>query len=306
MRFHGNEICCCSYACLNAMQEKNVDVQLFEISTSVPFGIRHYENEYFDRLLTTYCNPNEGIDKALNLWGYDVERCDFEMPQQAIEYIKEHIRENSIVLGPLDMGNLQYQAVSSLFKRMDHYITLKYHSKDNVLCYDSEGFYGCCLSYLQLEQYIGIEGVLEAKDKITIRSIKKKKEICMKDILEISYKNAFKNLENAELENQGSKALIKCYDFLKNEDTYKWRLSLAYDIEYLMQRKYLFNLLIGEYDKIINKKCEEVWEIKSILKKQQKLFGNIYYELKKWGKIEKTLFYNMSKLEERLALYKKS
>ena len=60
MRFYGNEICCGSYACLNAMQDPSIDLQLFEISTSTPFGIRHYENEHFDRLLTTYCDPNRG------------------------------------------------------------------------------------------------------------------------------------------------------------------------------------------------------------------------------------------------------
>lgn len=43
MRFYGNEICCGSYACLNAMQDPSIDLQLFEISTSTPFGIRHFE-----------------------------------------------------------------------------------------------------------------------------------------------------------------------------------------------------------------------------------------------------------------------
>ena len=64
MRFFGNEICCGSYACLNAMQDPMVDLQLFEISTSTPFGLKHCENNYFDRLITTFCDPNNGMDRA--------------------------------------------------------------------------------------------------------------------------------------------------------------------------------------------------------------------------------------------------
>ena len=63
MKFYGNEICCCSYACLNAIEE-DIDVQLFEISTSAPFGVRHYRESHFDRLLTTFCDPNQGVDAA--------------------------------------------------------------------------------------------------------------------------------------------------------------------------------------------------------------------------------------------------
>lgn len=147
MRFYGNEICCCSYACMNALQDQDIDLQLFEISTSVPFGIRHIGDSNFDHLLTTYCDPNRGVDAALELWGYDVEKHDAGEIDVAIDYIRSHLRYGKIVLGPVDMGKLAYQVMPAVLKRMDHYITLSYKTEETVLFTDSEGFSALEMNY---------------------------------------------------------------------------------------------------------------------------------------------------------------
>ena len=58
--FLGNEICCGTYAFLNTVQDREIDCKIYEITSSVPFGIRHRKERDYSRLLTTYCDPNVG------------------------------------------------------------------------------------------------------------------------------------------------------------------------------------------------------------------------------------------------------
>lgn len=174
MRFYGNEICCGSYACLNAMQDPSIDLQLFEISTSTPFGIRHFENEHFDRLLTTYCDPNQGMDRALRLWGYDAETVRTGAAKEAVREIRRRISpEYPVIVGPIDMGKLGYQIMPALLKRMDHYILLEYCSDTEAYCTDSEGFYQYRLTYEELGACLSADAVPEADGCITVRQIRK-------------------------------------------------------------------------------------------------------------------------------------
>lgn len=301
MRFYGNEICCGSYACLNAMRNSAIDVKLFEISTSTPFGIKHYENNQFDRLLTTYCDPNKGLDAAIELWGYSSKKFVETSVKEAVKSIKEKITpRNRIVLGPIDMGELSYHVMPQLFKRMDHYVTLEYASEEEVYCFDSEGISGFQINFIDLEKYISVKEVEEAENKITFRIIGETGGWSKKDILIQSYKQANYNLLKAEKEGEGSYAIERCFEFLQDYDNYKWKLSLQYDIQYLLQRKWLFNVLIEEYEKVVGKTSAQMLQIVEIIEIQKKVIGYIYNDLRKNGIIEKSLFKKLSTLEKEL------
>ena len=300
MRFCGNEICCGSYACLNAMKNKKVDLQLFEISTSVPFGIRHMGNQKFDRILTTYFDPNKGMDAALELWGYGTEKYASHTSKKIIGILKKYLKKYPAVVGPVNMGRLFYQTMPHLLERMDHYIMLEYWSENKVLCTDSEGFYRYCMSYGELETYLSAENVVEACGVICVRFIYIQKSFLMKDIIETSYRNAFRNLCEAEKRNEGSRAVLRCYEFLSQHDLNKWRLPFLFDIQYLQQRKYLMQLLlekcreIGIGEREIQKKSVEIVE------RQQALLGKMYYKLKYDMCIKKENFQELAELEYRI------
>lgn len=302
MRFHGNEICCSSYACLNAMRNEEIDLQLFEISTSTPFGIRHYENNHFDRLLTTYHNPNQGLDDALELWGYKCLKYTVSSIKSMTEIIKKYVKNYRIVLGPIDMGGLAYQAMSHILNRMDHYLMLEYWSEDSVSCYDSEGFSGYQLSYKELESYVSVYEVPEAENVITIRVIIQKGSWSIKDILQECYIKAYRNLSNAELEGHGSRAICRCYDFLIGNECYKWRLSFLYDLEYLIQRKWLGSVLNDEYKKYsLEQNNALVDDIENNIQAQLNVLGKMYNELRTNSQIVKEHFEVLSDLEINLS-----
>lgn len=298
MRFYGNEICCGSYACLNAMQDPSIELQLFEISTSTPFGIRHFENEHFDRLLTTYCDPNQGMDRALRLWGYDAETVRTGTVKEALREIRCRIRPGfPVIVGPIDMGKLGYQILPALLKRMDHYILLECCSDNEAYCTDSEGFYRYRLTYEELGTCLSADAVPEAGGCITVRQIRKKWEYRMEEVLEQSLWYAADNLRAAEEAGEGSRAVKNCYKYLEQYKEYKWRLPLMYDIQYLKQRKLLMLFLIGLLEE--NGKCsgEQAEEIRQIVNMQNDLLGEIYGNLQKGLGIERESFDEMSRLE---------
>lgn len=302
MRFYGNEICCGSYACLNAMQDPSIDLQLFEISTSTPFGIRHFENERFDRLLTTYCDPNQGIDRGLRLWGYAAETVQTKTAEEAVREIRYRIRQDlPVVVGPIDMGKLGYQIMPALLKRMDHYISLEYCSDTEVYCTDSEGFYQYRFTYEELRAYLSADSVLEADGYITVRQIKKKGKYKMEGVLEQSFRYAADNLCAAEEDGEGSWGIKNCFRYLEQYKEYKWRLPLMYDIQYLKQRKLLLLFLIDLLEENRIWYSNQAGEIRRIATIQNDLLGEIYGRLRKGLGIEKESFDEMAEMERRLA-----
>ncbi|MCI8940334.1 MAG: hypothetical protein HFH12_10165 [Dorea sp.] len=302
MKFYGNEICCGSYACFNAMKDKKIDLHLFEMSTSAPFGIRHFENAQFDRLLTTYCDPCKGMDWAFGIWGYRIQKYAVSTAEEAVEILREKLIDHRAVLGPVDMGELGYQAVPWLLKRMDHYVALERWSEEKVLCHDSEGFCGYLLDYAELKKYISIKEIPESEGVITIRFVIKKEE--GRDtayILKKIYGRAFQNLKDAEAEGQGSEAIKHCFEFLKGQDVYLWKLSLLYDIQYLMQRKWLMK----ELAEIVRDKSERInvpyEKIVNLVDRQIETAGQIYNDLSQNGKLENIYFAELGDCEKQLA-----
>ena len=299
--FYGNEIFCGSYACLNAMKDSSIDLHLFEISTGTPFGVLHQQNQNFDRLLTTYQDPNRGMDRAISLWGYEVHRQDFESPDEAIFILKKWLKEkHRVLLGPLDMGKLTYYPLVSLLRRMDHYIVLEYWSDQTVLCIDSEGIYGYQISYQALYKSLSVAEVPEACGRITVRHVRKVRDWDLKDILYAAYLCAGKNLSEAEKHGEGSKAILRCQTYLKEHEFYQWSLPLTYDIQYLKQRKFL----LIQFLELLHKKQtidpERLCCLKNIAEQQSKLLGQTYLQLFRKS-IDWDIFINLAELEKSLS-----
>ncbi len=302
MRFYGNEICCCSYACLNAVQDSHMDLQKFELSTSVPFGIRHIADTTFDRLLTTYCDPNRGVDEALTMWGYRVEKYETSYVEEAVSWIRKKLPQGRLVLGPIDMGGLTYQVMPALLKRMDHYIVLEYWNEDEVLCTDSEGVLQYRQNYEELKNQMDVSKVPEADHKITFRQIKRQSGYSEHDICEKSILLAKRNLQSAEQDGQGSQAILDCCQYLMGCDVYQWVLPLLYDIEYLKQRKNLQGQLLDwcRSCEIGNAADRKEW--KQLLTRQEDLLGKIYKGLLYHRRLLEKEMQSLAWLEKELAL----
>ncbi len=301
MRFYGNEICCGSYACLNAMGDSTIDLQLFEISTSAPFGIRHCEDKRFDRLLTTYRDPNAGLDRALQLWGYHVENSRFHTTGEVLENIKALIAgETPIIIGPVDMGRLGYQVMPSILKRMDHYIVVEGCSDAEIFCTDSEGYVRQRIEKGALCSYLSVAEIPEADGSLTVRRIEKERAYCIEEILRKSLRYASENLSEAEAQKEGASAIIKCCEYLIEQEEYKWRLPLLYDIQYLKQRKLLLLLLADMLEKYELQPAGKFTNLKEYAMKQNDLLGELYWKLRSGEGLDRRLFAMLAELERKV------
>lgn len=302
MKLYGNQVCCGSYACLNVIQDSAIDWPLFEISTGVPFGIRHYENEDFDRLLTTFCDPNQGLDDALNLWGYDVTTVSVPSCQECLNALRSH-GPGLAVLGPVNMGGLEYYPNAAMFNRMDHYIALDYRSDDEINCTDSEGLFGLRTTRKQLEKWININGIPEARQLFTLRWIHYQRAWNIADVLMSSLRKAACHLEKAEKCGQGAGAVRDCYRYLTQNSSFRWRLSFLYDLEYLHQRKCLFQILLTELQSEALLASERINQLRQTVQEQQSLLSTVYRELR-WGtEFNGKCLSRFAELEQRLMAY---
>ena len=302
MKFYSNQVCCGSYACLNAIQDSTIDLSLFEISTGVPFGIRHYEDKNFDRLLTTFCDPNQGLDDALDLWGYDVTTISVSSCQESLDALRSH-GPGPAVLGPVNMGGLGYYPNAAMFNRMDHYIVLDYHSDHEIDCIDSEGLFGLRVTREHLEKWINIDGIPEARQRFTLRWICDQRAWNIADVLVSSLRKAACHLRQAEECGQGAEAVRSCCRYLAQNSSFQWRLPFLYDLEYLYQRKCLFQIFLTELQSETLLASKRIDQLRQTVQEQQSLLNTGYRELR-WGAgFNEIYLLRFAELEQKLTTY---
>ncbi|MCD7981826.1 MAG: hypothetical protein LUF32_05875 [Clostridiales bacterium] len=146
-----------------------------------------------------------------------------------------------------------------------------------------------------------IKDLLEARGTITARMFAKRRNVTETDICRACCELAQANLKNAETEHQGSYAITNCFRYLEGKEAYKWRLSLLYDFEYLMQRKSLFIFLLQRCREYGIGKTEGINRCEGLLYKQQQILGDLYMYLNKTGEISKENFCLLSGMEKELS-----
>ena len=297
--FFGAEICCGTYACINCLAEQGIrplpERKEFEIASSVPFGLKYMERDDCDRMLTPLVDPNDGINKAAKIWGYKVECWTFKTGEEATLWLKTHLREGPLVLGPIDMGGLGYLPLSPAFRNIDHYVTVVSTSDERIDFLDSEYVGRIPCTWQVLPRLLQVGNVPESKGNIVVRRLKKEKEVPRHERFRLSLVGAIENLMRAKKSGQGPVAFRQCLKTIENVPSYIWKNSLLYEVSYVMQRKYLFLKMIEEcyLEGFLNEK--ERNEIVRRLNCQIQSLGKLATCLK-YGEIQAELF---QKLEEK-------
>lgn len=302
--FLGNEICCGTYAFLNTVQDKEIDYKAFEITSTVPFGIRHREEKDYSRLLTTYCDPNIGLDRAAGLWGYKQHKEMFRNSKEAADYIAERSKTDRCLIGPLDMGRLGYLVLPNLYANMDHYITI-FQKEKMLFCMDSEGISIRHTNREELESWMLVTELPEAEGWISVRSYEKtefapgdeRKKKAVRDSFEL----IVKNFTGARESGQGNYAIEKCWYFLKEQPMMRWRLSFLYDISYLSQRKILQQYWCGLADAAHLAGGGWTRKAERMIEEQIHILGNMFYALQWENVIYECDFHKLARLEENLS-----
>jgi hypothetical protein len=119
----------------------SIDTWLFEVLTTVPFGVLSYTADP-NRILSCYLDPDHGIDRALTILGLDYEVRSWPadtLGTLALEQLREWLLWSPVVLGPVDMGLLPYFFHSEIYAGMDHYVVATEFDSQTISMCDPEG-----------------------------------------------------------------------------------------------------------------------------------------------------------------------
>lgn len=296
--YWGNEICCATYGFLNAVQDREIDYKLFELTTTVPFGIKHQREKDFSRLLTTYCDPNIGMDRAIGLWGYRQEKKLFVDSKEAAKYIAEKSKTSRCLVGPIDMGRLNYLMLSNLYINMDHYVTV-YQIEGQMFCMDSEGILVRKITEEEMQVWFQVNELPEAKGCIAVRSFEKVAEGAKVLREEEDVKSFNDWIRKNLIEAKGRLAIEQCFQWLLENPMDRWKLSFLYDISYLIQRKILQIYWTRYAVKFFIRKEDRICEIKETIQEQIQILQMMFKLLQRENRVSEIQFHRLAELEEQ-------
>lgn len=300
-QFFGNKIYCGTYSFMNMVQRRDIDMDLFEISTSVPFGIVHKRYPKYDHLLTPFCNPNKGLDGAIEYWGYHLWKEDADSPDALIRIMEQSMLPGDrVMLGPVDMGHLFYQPLVNLYRKLDHFIVVLFLGGKTYSITDSEGIIENVCDTDQLRKSLSVVEIPEAEGKYTIRRAKKVREVNEEAIVRYSLVRARSNFASALKDTDGINAFEMCARYLENAPCSQWGIALLYDLSYLMQRKLLHSQLLDYAKKngLISDIC--YLETRRIIERQNSRLGEIFADIKRDNRCRIQAFIEMDALERKL------
>lgn len=299
--FFGNKICCGTYAFFNLTGGGLPDIDLFEISTSVPFGISHKRYPKFDHLLTPFCDPNARLDQAISAWGYQTEHRSFSSGEELACFLQHKLMaEESAMVGPVDMGHLYYQPLVNLYRRLDHYIVVTKIDDSVIEILDSEGILCERCSYETMGKMLSVKEIPEAEGRFHMRKAVKERAVDLSGIVELSLSQAERNIVACLASVDGKEAFLRCSQFLQEVPFYQWGTALLYDFSYIMQRKLLHKKL-GEYAVLYRYwMSDKLNKLQKVLEEQIQILGRMFSMLKSGKKPEEYFYRRLDILEKKL------
>ncbi len=294
LRYYGKYTACGTFAVLCTMKTK-ISPEIFELTTGVPFGIRCV-NMKSQRLLTTFRDPNIGLDTAMLDWGIPYEKVESSSKRKIFEKLCWDMEqeERGIIIGPLNMGKLFYIPLCTVYEGVDHYIMVRKTGKEEVVLTDSEGYVAVPVTLKQLYKMWDIQGVYEAKGQYRYRIISEpEKKLLDEQIAVCVTKRMFDNIRDAEECGQGSKAFMEAYRIMQENNISRWRLCILHEVVHLRQRKHLTVTFINDY-------LEQTDNIIEVLAEQIFILSKIQRELEEEMMPEIEHFQNLGNLEKLL------
>ena len=268
--YNGTWITCGAYAFLNST---NLDIRhLIEVENSAgaTFGIATAGKQWdYTRLLTPVRDFNSGIDSASKIWGVEIvhKECDV-----LDDFIRNYFKSGAsgYIIGPIRMDRLSYLPLFQQYYLADHYIALHVDSNNNIKITDSEGIIGLFVGEDELNRMISGKGIPESGGKIHVRAIFKVAEmLSAKERLLYTIKIANDNFIYANSIMQGPQSFLKCKDILSVTEVNRWKKSLEFDLNYIIQRRIMMQQLLKSAEEFCISDC--ITRINIVLNKQMQV-----------------------------------
>ncbi len=283
---------CHTQALFNAFfkESKYSDYILFEALTTNFFGLNFIDNDP-NRILDAVLDFDLGIDRALDILNIKYRVLYFnESIDIALSTLKEWLKKDSVVVGPLNMQDLGYLYYPQLYTNLDHYLTLLKYENSRFYFLDSEG-----ISYISLTENEFIKAwrgdkVIEGRGKFMMRQILEKKEIKLNQI--VIKKTLTFILDNLYLSQQNSAYIV--LSKLKIEDNQYFNSSLTYAIPNRLQRLFI--------QKEFFKRIKIENNIDKILNSQIFILNSILFEILENNHFNMIKFQELEILENKIVL----
>ena len=231
---------CAAYAFLNTVKCRTITPELYTLLSGVPFGLKHRHGDSF-RILTPLIEPCFRVESTSSMIGYNSAKHQFSDAIEAVRFLSSLPLTNRAMVGPIDMGFLPHLPQNMYYCGQSHYISVEKLDNQHLLVIDSEGVPSYKYEINTFHKILNIQNIPEANGILSIWCFEKQDSFVSADNWEPTIVGiAVKNLQCAEQEGQGSKAITACADFLSGVDVKNWYLKLCYELNYLIQRKNLF------------------------------------------------------------------
>lgn len=297
-KYIGNSICCGTYSLIHLL-EREIDVDLFELTTGVPFGIKGSIEE--GRLLTTYVNPNYGLETGMKIWGIRGKKYSYKHKQQAWEKLLEILtKEGNVILGPVNMLKLSYFPLSTLYAGMDHYIYVKKQDDSHVLIKDSEGYLTVKESMDTLNKMWDTHNVMEAEGAYTFRMIDNQSGGMpeRRELLTKAFSLMAENIFKAEQECYGSHTFVRIIKYTENATNARWHTGMMYDFTHLLQRKVITKQMLLELLELNNSMVHK--NLLKYISEQINVLPLLYRNVEESKLPARSLLFDMQKTEREL------
>jgi hypothetical protein len=129
------------------------DLFLFEALTATPFGVMSVPQDP-NRLIVPRQDPDVGIDAALEFLRLDVTtqlQPRGTPPETSVRTLAVALGRGPVLLGPLDMGKLDYLPSHWLYSGCDHYVVALSVNAEGLWIRDGEGF---DLALIDLDRFL--------------------------------------------------------------------------------------------------------------------------------------------------------
>ena len=302
-KYSGNYTYCGTYALFDCfLKQTNVSMNQFEILTSVPFGVVH-NNEYAHRIISPYCDPSEGMKKAAQILNLEYTSLEIEDSSEAYDILVKQLAHGAVVLGPLNMGKLDYFAKPSIYDKVPHYIAVYKYEQGRFYVNDPEGLIGYYIPEDEIMKAWESSDLYETKHAYNLKYVTQNKALASEEErIHRTLSNITDNLLNAKKEEQGPQAFLKLWETLENSGNQFYN-NLFFDLEIFIQRKYLLLEFLEWADAkvgLLKKK-----ELEHIATQQILNASKINYSIRRKKNLSSKEFFELSHKEDELtAIFK--
>jgi acyl-CoA synthetase (AMP-forming)/AMP-acid ligase II len=231
----------------------------FEIMTTTPFGVRSVPDDPH-RLLVPYLDPDIGLDRACKLLGLECETV-WHHPSDgaaALRMLDDWLCTGPVVLGPLDLGCLDYHELAHALAGCDHYLVVLGRSGDGeFVVRDPEGFMLVDVDERTLVRAWAANGVREGRGAFTQRRLIRASAggpLSEEDLLHHIAEHAIRNIVAAEQERTGGTGAYRALVNLTLDPTNRRALSLL-----LPAANYRYRLSSFIADRLASLNSDQWW-----------------------------------------------